>query len=75
MACQGDPLPPLVVRVVIVRFSLLLHDSVCRELQKMHFTRAVRYHGSRSHCAQNVPRTLHVRPTHVPTANSTVVEV
>ena len=61
--------------VILANAGLLLHVLACRELQKLHFTRAVRCHGSRSHCAQNVPRTLHVRPPHAPTARSIVYEV
>ena len=70
MACQGDPLSPPVVPVVIVRFSLLLHDSVRRELKKMHFVACRRGPGRRSNRASSVPITLHECPVHVPTSSA-----
>ena len=36
-ACR-NPLSPRVVRVSMVRFLLLVPDSACRELEKMHCT-------------------------------------
>ena len=75
MACQGGAMPPPQVRVMIAYFLLLLHDSARRPQQKLHFVACRRCPVSRYHRATIVPTTLHVRPTHVPTANSTVIEV
>ena len=61
-------MPPPVVRVVIARFWLLLPDSVRRRVQKLYFTFAVRYPGSRSELAGMIRVTLHLRPLHAPTA-------
>ena len=61
-------MPPPLVRVVVVRFFMLLPDSVRRRVHKLHFTFAVRHPGSRSQLAGMVRVTLHLRPLHAPTA-------
>ena len=69
-ACQRDRISPPVARARIAYFLLLLHDSVRRELKKMHFVACRRGPGRRSNRASSVPITLHECPVHVPTANA-----
>ena len=63
-------MPPPLVRVVVVRFSLLLLVSRPWRLQNLHFSEWCHCLSSRYHCAGSVPTTLRERPTHVPTANT-----
>ena len=65
-------MPPPLVRALLVRFSLLLHDSARWPPRKLRSVACCSDPGCRYHCALNVPRTLHVRPPHAPTARSTV---
>ena len=70
MACQGGPVPPPLVRMVVVRFVPLLLVLRPRRLNYLHFSEWCHCPSSRYHCAESVPTTLRERPTHVPTANT-----